>query len=284
VTAEPGGPTAGSDDHPTTGPDEVTAGIRAFYDDLAPTYDRIFADWAASSRRQGEVLTGLLAAALGSGPLRVLDAACGIGTQLLGLARCGHTVCGSDLSPGAAREAALRASAAQAAGLSGRVAGLVVADLRALPYAAGGFDAVVCADNSLPHLLTADGVTAALGELRRVVRAGGAAVVTTRDYDALAAERPAASGPQVSVDADGQKVVTVQLWDWSADGPCYRLTHLQSAQDGTGGWTTRSRTTVYRAWQRAELTGHAAAAGWRRSRWLTPQESGWYQPLLLART
>lgn len=55
--------------------------------------------------------------------------------------------------------------------------------MRALPFADGAFDVVVCADNSLPHLLTPQDVTRALGEMCRVARPRGLVVVSTRDYD-----------------------------------------------------------------------------------------------------
>jgi hypothetical protein len=62
----------------------------AFYDDLALDYHLIFADWEASIARQAEALAPLLGAAE-----TVLDAACGIGTQALGLARAGFAVTAS---------------------------------------------------------------------------------------------------------------------------------------------------------------------------------------------
>ena len=55
-----------------------------FYDDLASYYHLIFEDWDASMARQGDALVGLIKAELGqfhSADVRVLDAACGIGTQ-----------------------------------------------------------------------------------------------------------------------------------------------------------------------------------------------------------
>ena len=56
----------------------------AFYDALAPYYHLIYPDWDASSRRQATALVTLLGE-LGVPPgNRVLDAACGIGTQALG--------------------------------------------------------------------------------------------------------------------------------------------------------------------------------------------------------
>jgi glycine/sarcosine N-methyltransferase len=79
---------------------------RQFYDDLAPYYDLIFEDWDASMSRQGAALTHLIESELGTPdpeapPTRILDVACGIGTQALPLARLGFQVTARDLSPGA---------------------------------------------------------------------------------------------------------------------------------------------------------------------------------------
>ena len=67
---------------------------RSFYDQLASDYHLIYADWDASVRGQGEFLTSLV-----SEDARVLDIACGMGTQSIGLALAGHDVVGRDLSP-----------------------------------------------------------------------------------------------------------------------------------------------------------------------------------------
>ena len=58
----------------------------AFYDALAEDYHLIFADWERSITHQAEVLARLL----GAERRRVLDAACGIGTQAIGLAAEGY--------------------------------------------------------------------------------------------------------------------------------------------------------------------------------------------------
>src|SRR5690606_10797519 len=112
-------------------------------------------DWAASVERQGAVLDRIVREQLGDHGQRVLDCACGIGTQTLGLLARGHDVVACDLSVAAARRAADEAAAG---GLDLRV---LAADMRRLPFRDASFDAVVCADNSLPHLLDADSVDAA---------------------------------------------------------------------------------------------------------------------------
>jgi glycine/sarcosine N-methyltransferase len=246
-----------------------------FYDDLAGSYDRIYPDWEASIRRQGAALDGLVGGALGPGRRVILDCAVGIGTQLLGLAAHGHRLAGSDLSAGAVRRA--RAEC----GRRGVEAGLAVADMRALPFAGGTFDVVVCADNSLPHLLTAQDVVAALREMRRVARPGGLVLVTTRDYDRARAELPPVTPPSLWRGA-GETTITFQLWEWWPDGERYGLRHFQ-VTGADDRWQVAQRHTAYWALTRAELAGHAARAGLAAPEWRLPEQTGFFQQVLLAR-
>ncbi|MFB7216117.1 class I SAM-dependent methyltransferase [Streptomyces sp. NPDC056255] len=121
--------------------------VRDFYDDLAHDYHPTFRDWDASIAYQAEVLGGLVRQSLGAGPHTVLDCSCGIGTQAIGLARAGHQVVGSDLSPVAAARRRRGGGAWQSASAA-------AADMRQLPFRETSFDVVLCADNSLTHLLS----------------------------------------------------------------------------------------------------------------------------------
>jgi SAM-dependent methyltransferase len=223
-----------------------------FYDELAEDYHLIFADWEASIARQAEVLRGLL------GDVRtVLDAACGIGTQALGLAAAGYDVTATDLSRGAvarcAREARTR-------GLELRTA---VADLRSLDV--GRFDAVVCMDNSLPHLLTDEDLAAACSALHRSLQPGGLLIASIRDYDA---------GPTGDPPRRLEDRTVEQIWEWE-DEERYVLRH-RIVRDGQ----VTERRTTYRALRRATLTGALRAAGFVDVTW---PETGFYQPVVSAR-
>jgi hypothetical protein len=49
------------------------------------------------------------------------------------------------------------------------------------------------------------------------------------------------------------------------------------------GWTAAVRSTTYRALRRAELTAALHAGGFTGVAWLMPAESGYYQPVVVAR-
>ena len=249
--------------------------VAAFYDQLADEYHRIFADWDGAVRRQGEILDRLIAGQLGPPPHRVLDCSCGIGTQALGLAGRGYVVHGTDVSP-AAVERAGREAARLGVALTTEVA-----DLRALDRVRGTFDVVLSCDNALPHLLTDDDLALAARGMRSKLRPGGLLLVSIRDYDALVARRPRSEEPRVFDGADGRRIV-FQVWDWAADARTYLLHHFIVREEG-GGWRTSHAATSYRALRRDDLDRALRGAGFRDLRWLLPDESGYYQPIVIGR-
>ncbi|MFG3230078.1 class I SAM-dependent methyltransferase [Kitasatospora sp. NPDC048194] len=248
--------------------------VRDFYDELAADYHLIFADWDASIAHQAQVLSGLVRLRLGAGPHRILDCSCGIGTQAIGLALGGHEVVASDLSPVAAARAAAEVAT------RGTQIPIAAADMRRLPFKSSTFDVVLCADNSLPHLLSAQDLRMALINMRRVLRNDGLLMITLRAYDDVRQTKPTATPPQISKTPYGQ-VITFQLWHWHEDGERYDLEHFQLIPM-QNTWNVRVRRTTYWALTRPQLTAFVADAGFTNITWHTPASSGYYQPVLTA--
>lgn len=247
--------------------------IAAFYNELAEDYHLIFEDWDRSIERQASVLGPVLEARAGAAPLQVLDCACGIGTQTIGLARRGHRMTGSDLSDAAIARARREAS------LRGLDVTFHVADMRdlsALPES--GFDAVVAGDNALPHLLSDDDLTRALTSIAAALKPQGVFLATLRDYDDLLRTRPALQAPGF-YSRDGRRHIVHQVWDW--DGNEYTV-HLYITFESGASWTAKHYVTRYRALQRKELSQALESSGFCEIEWLLPASTGLYQPVVVA--
>lgn len=252
----------------------MSLSTRAFYDELAESYHLLFQDWAESVRRQSEILGPLMERDMPARPLRILDCACGIGTQSLGLALRGHALLGVDLSEGAIRRARREA---QQWGLSIQ---FEVADMRALsslPQA--GFDVVLSADNALPHLLTEQDLAAAAQQIAGKLRPGGLFLASIRDYDQILKEHPAMPPPAFFQDGMYRRIYH-QVWDWTGDRQY--TAHLYITQETKAGWTCRHFLATYRALLHDELTWILRQTGFTNVRWLLPAASGFYQPIVLA--
>ena len=244
-----------------------------FYDNLAPHYDKLFFDWQRTTEEQAQLLCGMMGE-LGLDPTaRILDCAAGIGTQAIGLASLGYRVTASDISEGALAEAKRRAADARVA------IRFECADFRALERVFSDcFDAVIAMDNALPHMLTHADLAAAVASIASRVREDGVFIGSIRDYDALLAEKPPYSPPYIHPTEKGRRV-SFQTWDWEDD--VYRLT--QYIIEDEGALVTNKFTCAYRAVRREELSQLFTAVGFSDVRWLFPEETGFYQPILVAR-
>jgi len=249
--------------------------VSRFYDDLALYYHLICHDWDSAMTRQAAAISAILRRERGrDGSPSVLDCSCGIGTQSLGLAKLGYHVTGSDLSAGAVRRAR------EEAAVRGLNVPFYVADVRRLnELPIGVFDAVISMDNALPHLLSDADLAEAAQQMRAKLPAGGTLLASILDYDQLVRGRVTVHGPAFCSDADRRRIV-FQVWDWMDDR---RYTvHLYITRETPSGWDNFHAATVYRAVLREEITAILASSGFANIRWLFPNESGLYVPVVIA--
>ena len=140
------------------------------------------------------------------------------------------------------------------------------------------FDIVIAMDNALPHMLTAEDLAAAIGSITGRMAPGGLFVASIRDYDALLAEKPPYSPPYIHQTPEGQRV-SFQTWTWEGDN--YRLIQY-IIEDGQSLQVSKFEC-EYRATRRAEMTRLLLENGCAEVQWLFPEETGFYQPIVIAK-
>ena len=188
---------------------------QTFYDHLAASYDKLFQNWHATTKEQAILLDKLFREAGFDPSAKVLDCACGIGTQAIGLAALGYNVTGSDISTGELAEAKKRAAAQQVSVRFERANFCALSDAFSET-----FDIVIAMDNALPHMLTTEDLAAAVRSIVDRVKPKGIVVASIRDYDTLLMTKPPYSPPYIHKNEAGQRV-SFQTWDW--DGDNYKL-------------------------------------------------------------
>ena len=247
--------------------------IQTFYDSMASQYDKLFQDWEATTREQAAILNALFEDYGFDRTANILDCACGIGTQAIGLAALGYNVTASDLSEGELAEAAERA---EKNGVSIR---FEQADFCSLSKCfSEQFDIVIAMDNALPHMLTGEDLEAAVKSITGQLREGGIFVASIRDYDSLLLTKPPYSPPYIHKTEKGKRV-SFQTWDWKEEN--YHLTQY-IIDDGETLKVSKFEC-EYRATRREELSSLLLAAGCREAAWKFPEETGFYQPIVIAR-
>lgn len=193
------------------------ANIAVFYDNLAPYYRYFYPDWSLSVERQALNLDAIVMHCYGGSSshpaiardhVKILDAACGIGTQALGLAGLGYDVTATDISFSVIEEAKQEA---RRRGLyyddeligKSRIKFPGLSDLRSVgnDLSPEGFDIVIACDNVIPHLPSPADISEAFRQvrdclLRRTIddksENNGLFVLSVRDYATI--ERPWPSG------------------------------------------------------------------------------------------
>ena len=245
---------------------------QSFYDKMASQYEKLFLDWEAATREQAHILDRIISNADFGKDARILDCACGIGTQAIGLAGLGYSLTASDISDGELTEAKRRAEE------HGVTIRFEQADFRTLSTTfSEQFDVVIAMDNALPHMLTSADIESAVTSIMGRVRPGGIFVASIRDYDRLLEDRPPYSPPYIHQTGTGRRV-SFQTWDW--EGDIYRL--VQYIIDDADTLQVSKFECEYRATRRRELTDLLVAHGAEDVRWLMPDETGFYQPVVVA--
>lgn len=251
----------------------TTSSSDTFYDSLAEFYDLIFEDWGASMQRQGRAIAELISRLLpdATPPIRVLDAAAGIGTQSLPLAELGFELTCRDLSAAAIarlqREARSRSLTLDAG----------VADMRSVDQSvSAAFDVAIAFDNSLAHLLDDTDILAAFLAIFRSLRPGGLCLFSVRDYETVTRGADAVHAYGVRW-RDGMRHLPLQVWRWLGDSH-YDATFHVVVEGETA--SVHSVTTRFHAFSVSRLLDLLAQAGFEDCRRF---DETVYQPIISAK-
>ena len=246
---------------------------QTFYDSLATQYDKLFLDWQATTQEQAHILDRIFTANGFDKNANILDCACGIGTQTIDLVAIGYNVTGSDISDGEIAEAKERAKKNNVS------VSFEHANFCALSDSfSEQFDIVIAMDNALPHMLTSNDLASAIKSIVNQVKDGGMFVASIRDYDALLMDKPPYSPPYIHKTAKGQRV-SFQTWTWEGDN--YRL--IQYIVDDEDTLQVSKFECEYRATRRQEITDLLMKNGCSEVLWMFPEETGFYQPIVVAK-
>ena len=244
-----------------------------FYNNMASQYDKLFHDWQSTIHEQAVILNRIFNDNGFDTTAQILDCACGIGTQSIGLASLGYQVSASDISAGEISEARERAKK------NGVNIRFELADFRALADKySEQFDVVIAMDNALPHMLSNKDLEAAIKSMTGQTKPNGIIVASIRDYDSLLVEKPPYTPPYIHKTDQGQRV-SFQTWVWDNDN--YHLVQYIIEDEGT--LQISKFECEYRAVRREELTALFRANGCREVHWKMPEETGFYQPIIVAR-
>ena len=197
--------------------------IAQFYDQLTPYYPLIYVDWNQSIRKQASVLHQIIQKYLGHEPassLSILDAACGIGTQALGLAALGYQVTASDISRGEVERAQAEASN------RGLTINFRLADMRHLWQThQRRFDVVLACDNAIPHLTNDADIAQAFAQFYQCTAANGLGLISVRDYANLQRGGRQLHPRRAHAIPNGQ-LVLFDLWEFEDDAHYHITTYV----------------------------------------------------------
>ncbi|MBE9189477.1 class I SAM-dependent methyltransferase [Gloeocapsopsis crepidinum LEGE 06123] len=210
------------------------------YDDIASLYHLVYPNWNEAIAKQGTALNGVISNFVGAASQSILDVSCGIGTQAIGLATLGHNVTASDLS------AAAVARAHKEALSRGLEMTFKVADMRQCAQTHGsGFDVVLSADNSLPHLPGEDEIRVALQGFYQCLRQDGVAIVSLREY----LEDEDRSSPQMWSygfrDDKSDRYFVFQTRDWSNNAYDVAMYFVREVKQGIPASVTAGLSRYY---------------------------------------
>lgn len=144
------------------------------------------------------------------------------------------------------------------------------------------FDVVLSYDNAIGHVKDESALKATFSSIKKCIKPGGTLLVSVRDYDKLRLEKPCGTLPRTVEDQFGKRIIT-QTWEWNEAGDAYELTLFILQKKGSD-WSAQAHGPVrMRAFNRSEIEAALHKNEAAEIRWFEPKESGYYQPVVMAK-
>lgn len=204
------------------------------YDIFSDDYDR-FVNWDSRLAFELPLIEKNLNVIRQSqtGPIHVLDAACGTGMHIIELAKRDYVAAGADFSSGMINKGRTNAKSAgvnvhlEVAGF-GEMAGV---------FGEGKMDALLCLGNSLPHILGLPDLESALTDFTKCLRSGGLVLIQNRNFDGLILEKQRWMEPQSYHEGDDEWIF-VRFYDYEPDG-LINFNVMTLKRESKGPWKQR---------------------------------------------
>lgn len=242
-----------------------------YYDYFADKYHIMLKDWEYKVETQGKILRIILERFSKLKIETILDCTCGIGIQSISLAQEGLIVTGSDISQNeldfAKHEACKRNLDIE----------FICADCRYLEkFITKKYDAVISIDSALPHLMTKSNFLLAFHSIYNRLNKGGVFISSYRDYELLQKTRPDMAYPVRFNTDNGVEYVILRKWKWEGEIIFSKQYVIEDSPS-----ESKLHTNTYKQWAitKQELLEIAAETDYAEYHWLTPEDSGFSQPI-----
>ena len=127
------------------------------------------------------------------------------------------------------------------------------------------------------HMLSGSDLEKAIKSIVNQINPNGIFVASIRDYDSLLTDKPTYSPPYIHQTDKGQRV-SFQTWMWNGEN--YKLT--QYIVEDEDSLQVSKFECEYRATRREEITKFLLKHGCSKVEWKFPEETGFYQPIVVA--
>jgi len=244
----------------------LTADLNAYYDALAEHHPLLFRDWRAAVQRESAALRRLLRK---YNAQSVLDGSATVGLHAIAAAM--HATAVTAIAPTQTMLKAARQNAATFA-MQNAIT-FLRADLVTLSETlTGAFDMALLKGGTLAHLLTDEAISAALSNLRALLRPDGVLSLSLPAFDLLLEDRPRFVPRHVHDELPDGRAILFDLYDWQATEPLSVLHSTFIVAGKHDAFITTRFGVLQRALRGAELERLLQATGFTV---LSAETSGW---------